>query len=71
MPKGNRAAIHIHTRAVQSEFGNHRKALRSERLVKLRQVDVFDPKVSFLKRALDQTFFPELIDVRTVISAPE
>ena len=27
--------------------------------------------VSFLKRALDQTFFPELIDVRTVISAPE
>ena len=27
--------------------------------------------VSFLKRALDQTFFPELIDVRTVIAAPE
>ena len=25
--------------------------------------------VSFLKRALDQTFFPELIDVRTVIGA--
>jgi tryptophan 2,3-dioxygenase len=26
--------------------------------------------VSFLKRALDQTFFPELIDVRSVIGAP-
>jgi len=25
--------------------------------------------VSFLKRALDHTFFPELIDVRTVIGA--
>ena len=27
--------------------------------------------VSFLKKALDQTFFPELIDVRTVIGAPK
>ncbi len=25
--------------------------------------------VAFLKRALDHTFFPELIDVRTVIGA--
>jgi hypothetical protein len=25
--------------------------------------------VAFLKRALDRTFFPELIDVRTVIGA--
>jgi tryptophan 2,3-dioxygenase len=26
--------------------------------------------VAYLKRALDQAFFPELIDVRTVIGRP-
>ena len=29
-----------------------------------------DPLVAYLKRALDRAFFPELIDVRTVIGSP-
>ncbi len=42
MPQRDRAAIHVHLLAIQSQFFFYRQILRRERLVRFNQVDILE-----------------------------